>query len=198
MARMVLITGFGPFPGAPVNPTETLVSRLVRAARRRGIRGVGHVFATRYGVVDRELPALITRHHPDVLLMFGLAVRRPQVCIEMYAQNRMSVRSRDAGGFLPTQAVITAGAPAQLRGRAPFARLLAATHAARVNARLSHDAGTYLCNYLYWRALDGAARAGGPRIVVFVHVPSVRTSFTMDRLARAGTAISSAVAAAGR
>jgi len=207
MAPTVLITGFGPFPGVPVNPTETLVERLVKAARRRGIRCVGHVFATRYGTVDRELPALLARHRPDVLLMFGLAARRQHVCIEMYARNRMSTRAPDAGGFLPHAAAIAPDAPARLRGRAPFARLLAATHLARVKTRLSSDAGSYLCNYLYWQALDRAAKPGGPRVAVFVHVPEVRlprrsagrrTLFTIDRLVRAATAVLSVVVTAGR
>ncbi len=29
----ILITGFGPFPGAPFNPTEPLVARLLRLRR---------------------------------------------------------------------------------------------------------------------------------------------------------------------
>ena len=29
----ILVTGFGPFPGAPYNPTQPLVARLVRLRR---------------------------------------------------------------------------------------------------------------------------------------------------------------------
>jgi len=62
----VLITGFGPFPGAPVNPTTPLVRKLARL-RRPGlanVRLVGHIFATSYSAVDRELPRLVARHKP--------------------------------------------------------------------------------------------------------------------------------------
>ncbi len=97
MAPTILITGFGAFPGAPVNPTETLVGHLVKAARRRGIRGIGHVFATRCATVDRELPALIARHRPDAILMFGLAARRRRLCIELCARNKTSARPRRRG-----------------------------------------------------------------------------------------------------
>jgi pyroglutamyl-peptidase len=48
MPLTVLITGFGPFPGAPFNPTMTLPARL--AARRRpalaDVRRIAHVFRT--------------------------------------------------------------------------------------------------------------------------------------------------------
>ena len=60
MPFTILLTGFGPFPGAPFNPTGPLVRAL---ARRRhpalaGVRRVAHVFDTRYDAVDRELPEL--------------------------------------------------------------------------------------------------------------------------------------------
>jgi pyroglutamyl-peptidase len=33
MAATILVTGFGPFPGAPFNPTGPLVERLARLRR---------------------------------------------------------------------------------------------------------------------------------------------------------------------
>ena len=196
----VLITGFGRFPGAPANPTTPLVARLVRAGHRRGLDCVAHVFATRYAAVDRELPALIAAHRPDAILMFGLAGRRRQVCIEMLARNRMSTIFPDAGGTLPQRATIAADAPTLLHGHAPFSRLLAAARTTRVATRFSRDAGKYLCNYIYWRALEAAAQPGGPHRAVFIHVPPIgkpfrprghikRRRFTPTELFRAGKAI---------
>jgi pyroglutamyl-peptidase len=200
----ILVTGFGRFPGAPFNPTAALVARLARVGRRHGLNYVTHVFDTSYGSVDRDLPALIARHRPDALVMFGLAGRRRHVSIELFARNRVSVLFPDAGGVVPSRAAILAGAPTRARGRAPFAMLLAAARSSRTRTALSHDAGNYLCNYVYWRALEAAARPGGPRLAVFVHVPPVaqrprprirvkRRHFTLDQLVRAGAAILSAV-----
>ena len=60
MPLTVLITGFGPFPGAPFNPTTALPTRL--AARRRPafaeVKRIAHVFRTSYAAVAKELPAL--------------------------------------------------------------------------------------------------------------------------------------------
>ncbi len=198
--KKILVTGFGRFPGAPFNPTTPLVARLVRAGRLRGLDCVAHVFATRYTTVDRELPALIAAHRPNVVLMFGLAGRRQHVSIELFARNRMSTWFPDAGGAAPPRAAIAADGPPRWRGRAAFSRLLAAARATRVTTRLSRDAGKYLCNYIYWRALEAAARPGGPGRVVFIHVPPVaktsrphrrarRNQFTPDELFRAGQAI---------
>src|SRR5439155_15223715 len=60
MPLTILITGFGPFPGAPFNPTGALVELLARQSPvQAGTRRVAHVFTTSYDTVDRELPALI-------------------------------------------------------------------------------------------------------------------------------------------
>ena len=73
----ILVTGFGPFPGAPFNPTQPLVARLVRL-RRPALGDVelsGHIFPVTYTAVDRELPELLASRRPHALLMFGLASR---------------------------------------------------------------------------------------------------------------------------
>ena len=77
MVLTILVTGFGPFPGAPFNPTGPLVKRLARLRRPSlaDVKIVGYVFPTSYAAVDRDLPRLIARHKPDALLMFGLAPR---------------------------------------------------------------------------------------------------------------------------
>jgi len=202
MALTILLTGFGPFPGAPLNPTTELVAAL---ARRRhlafaNVRRVAHVFPTSYEAVDQELPALLARERPDVLVMFGLAVRSKFLRIETRARNVLSRIVPDAAGRLPSAAMIAPKAPAALTLRAPAQRLLAAARASGVPSRLSRDAGRYLCNYLCWRASEAAAKAGpgrGPRVVAFVHVPPVRHAPLSD-LVRAGEAVVLAALAAAR
>jgi pyroglutamyl-peptidase len=185
VTRVVLI-GFGPFPGAPFNPSAALVKAL---ARRRqpaltGIHRTAHVFATAYAAVDRDLAKLFAAK-PDIVLIFGLAGRRRQLCIETRARNVISLLLPDAHGHRPRRGVIAPGAPASRSGNAPFARLLAAARATAVPARLSRDAGTYLCNYSYWRALQRTT--GGRPLVQFVHIPPIRRGGRPRRRARHGS-----------
>ena len=59
----ILVTGFGPFPGAPWNPTQPLVARLTRL-RRPAFTDVdfsSHIFPVTYKAVDRELPQLLEK-----------------------------------------------------------------------------------------------------------------------------------------
>src|SRR4051812_35044702 len=94
----VLITGFGPFPGAPYNPTMPLVERLLRL-RRPALSHVelsGHIFAVTYKAVDRDLPQLLSQRRPHALLMFGLASRTRHLRVETRARNAVTMLWPDA------------------------------------------------------------------------------------------------------
>ena len=205
----LLLTGFGPFPGAPFNPTMPLVRRLARL-RRPGlvdVHIVGHVFPTSYAAVERDLPALIARHKPDTLLMFGLAGRTKYLRIETRAHNALALLPDVKGAIVPLPK-IAPGGPRALTMPAPVQPLLSAARTARVPVRLSRDAGRYLCNYLCWRAAETTAARSGPRLAAFVHVPPVsrvprprrrdRPRVSQNDLTRAGTGLLMALAAATR
>src|SRR5258708_38900765 len=128
MSLSILITGFGPFPGAPFNPTGVLAEEL---ARRRhpafaNVRRIAHVFRVSYEAVDRDLPALIAREKPQAFVMFGLAGRTKHVRIETLARNVLTRFVPDADGQIPAAATIVSGAPVALSLRVPTHRLLIA------------------------------------------------------------------------
>jgi pyroglutamyl-peptidase len=170
----ILITGFGRFPGSPVNPSGLIAARL--AERRRpalaGVRCIAHVFATRYDAVDRELPQLLARERPDIVVMFGVATRAKTLRVEELARNRIS-SFPDAGGRRPKARVIAQHRGAW-RNRLPLVPLLKAARSTGLKAMRSRNAGTYLCNYAYWRGLEASAASRGPSVVIFIHVPPIR------------------------
>jgi len=153
--------------------------------------------------------------------MFGLAPRRRLIRIETRARNALTGAVPDASGRRPTASQIVPGGRAALPLRAPAQRLVAAVRAAGIPAALSGDAGSYLCNYLCWRAAEAVERKGIPRLIAFVHVPNVqvpnlhanvrvprprrfrspasrrRPAITFDDLIRAGEAIIRAALGAG-
>jgi len=168
----VLVTGFGPFPGAPFNPTEPLVARLLRLRRPAfsDVEMTGHIFPVTYTAVDRELPKLIAKHRPQAMLMFGLATRTPHLRIETRARNAVTTLWPDADHARLRKGSIAGGADARMFGP-HTARLLRAAAGTGIDARPSRDAGSYLCNYLSWRAIEAASNDGGPALAAFVHIP---------------------------
>jgi pyroglutamyl-peptidase len=196
----ILITGFGPFPGAPFNPTMALVARLA-GLRRPALAEVeldSHIFHVTTRTVDRELPELIDRLRPQAMLMFGLASRTNHVRIETRARNAVTTSFPDADGSVARKGSIVEGA-----GAMPFgphmAKLLRAARSAGIDARPSRDAGSYLCNYLSWRAIEATTIAGGPRLAAFIHIPLLArrsgpqrkgaSRITLDEMVDAGEAM---------
>jgi pyroglutamyl-peptidase len=178
----ILITGFGPFPGAPFNPTEPLVARLMRL-RRPALSEVelaAHIFPVTYQAVDRQLPQLLAKHRPHALLMFGLASRTPYLRIETRARNAVTTLWPDADHALIRKGSISGHADAVMFGP-HTARLLRAALGTGIDARSSRDAGSYLCNYLSWRAIEATCRDRGPYLAAFVHVPLVARDATARR-----------------
>jgi pyroglutamyl-peptidase len=168
----ILITGFGPFPGAPFNPTQPLVARLLRLRRPAfdDIEFSSHIFPVTYKAVDRELPQLLAKHRPQALLMFGLASRTRFMRIETRARNTVTMLWPDADHACLRKGSIDGDAQARMFGP-HTAKLLRAARGTGVDARASRDAGSYLCNYLSWRAIESTSRANGPTLAAFVHIP---------------------------
>jgi len=191
----VVIAGFGPFPGAPSNPTGRLATALARRRRPAlaDIEITSHVFTTAYAAVDRDLAKLLARN-PDVLLIFGLAGRRRHICIETRAHNARSVLFPDVSGCRPERATIEDGQIRSRTGNAPFHQLLNVARRNKVPARLSRDAGAYLCNYAYWRALQHVR--GKHPLVQFVHIPWVVAAGQHGRFKRPPPTLSRLVTAA--
>lgn len=198
-ALRILITGFGPFPGAPFNPTTPLVKRLTHL-RRPALDDVsvcGHIFHVTYQTVDRELPELIGRLRPQALLMFGLASRTAHLRIETRARNTLTAHLPDADGNRAQKTSIVRGADALVFGP-HTSSLLQAARATGIDARPSRDAGAYLCNYLSWRAIESTQQPQGPALAAFIHIPLIArdgaaregsSNITLEQLVDAGEAM---------
>jgi pyroglutamyl-peptidase len=196
----ILVTGFGPFPGAPHNPTQALVARLAKL-RRPAFADVelsSHIFPVTYKAVDRELPLALAQHKPHALLMFGLASRTAYVRVETRARNAVTMLWPDASQARSRNGSIAGGADAKMFG--PHSqKLLRAADSTGIDARSSRDAGSYLCNYLSWRAIEAVEAANGPRLAALVHIPPLgrdgsprRKGFariTLEQLVDAGEAM---------
>ena len=197
----ILITGFGPFPGASFNPTGPLVARLLRLRRPAfgDVERSGHIFPVTYKAVDRELPELLAQRRPHALLMFGLASSTPYVRIETRARNAVTTLWPDADHARIRKGSISDGADAMMFGP-HTAKLFRAARGTGLDARVSRDAGSYLCNYLSWRAIEATCVDSGPRLAAFVHVPPLARGaesrrkdathrVTLEELVDAGEAI---------
>lgn len=169
-APNILVTGFGPFPGALRNPSARLalfLSRSRRIARSATVKAA--IIPTAYEGLSSTLALLLDAEQPDAVLMLGLAGSTPYLRIETRAANRVSSLYPDAMRG-KTDRMLIAGAPGILQVRAPVRSLLQAARSTGVEARLSNDAGSYICNGALFHALH-RTRAKPALPVAFVHIP---------------------------
>jgi pyroglutamyl-peptidase len=165
----VLVTGFSPFPGAPVNPTERLMRRLPRrlAQRSGGIRFCFHVLPTTWAGRLEVTERLRSELRPDAIVHFGVDGSRRTINIETRAVNR-AVRVRpDADGKAPGRPELVLTAERARYSTLPAQPLRLAASSTGAPAMISRDAGTYLCNATLWDSIG----SGIPSI--FVHVPAL-------------------------
>jgi pyroglutamyl-peptidase len=168
----VLITGFGPFPGVPVNATMRLLPELSRAAARAfpDVQFAVEVLPTDWAAAPRRLRQLLAEVDPDLALHFGVSSRARGFEIEQRARNACAA-TPDASGALPTGAAIRDGGAEHLPASLPVRHIVARLRHLGIPAFVSRDAGTYLCNAALYHSLVCAKDASGRR-VGFVHIPA--------------------------
>jgi pyroglutamyl-peptidase len=173
MPVRILVTGFGPFPGAAANPSQAVLRLLARdharALARAGIDLRLACLPVVHAGAQARLEALRARHKPHAVLHLGLAARRRRLTLEARACNRMSLLSADASGARAGARLLEPGGPAARRARAPLPHMLAALRTRGLAAALSQDAGAYLCNQTLYASLMGPIPAAA-----FLHLPRPR------------------------
>jgi pyroglutamyl-peptidase len=169
----LLITGFGPFPGAPENVSAWLVETLAatKLSSRLGCELHAHVLPTGWAEVRTLGPNLLQRHEPRLILHFGLSSRASGFRIERSAHNRVGAKD-DARGARHAPGVILEHGQERLDTELPLASLAKHLREQGIPAATSGSAGSYLCNFLYYLSLDWAGRQATRSDVAFVHIPT--------------------------
>ena len=166
--KRVLLTGFEPFAGASINPSE----QIVNALNSRQIEGVELNTAV-LPVVFTESSALLRHliklHKPDVVICLGQAEGRREISFERVAINLDDARLADnAGRVVLDQAVVGSGPSAHFT-TLPVKEMVAAVRAEGIAAGLSTTAGTFVCNHIFYAMQHELAETSV--VSGFIHVP---------------------------
>lgn len=172
----ILVTGFGPFPGAPENPTDWLVSRLAEEPPAGEGIGAFHaeVLEVEYDRVGPRLAGLGAQHAPDIAVHFGLAAEAAGFRLERVARNSHAGARADNAGRLPPSERICAG-PDTLASTLPLDAIAQELIDAGLPVEFSDDAGGYLCNTVFVLSRFHAVEGLKPSMSGFVHVPRFGT-----------------------
>ena len=145
----VLVTGFDPFGGSPVNPSWDAVHSL----HGRTIAGhaiVGGEIPTVFGASLRHLETLMDEHQPRLVVCTGQAGGRGAISLERVAINVNDARIPDNAGAKPIDVAIVPDGPAAYFTSLPIKAMLQSLLDAGVRAEVSQTAGTFVCNQTFY------------------------------------------------
>lgn len=170
---VVLLTGFGPFPTVAANASAVLVPRIAELARRAlpGITVIEQILPTEWAASLALIDELAGRHRPEVAIHFGVSSRAEGFEIETRARN-VCTQSADASGALPDGPCVSPGGMEALPASLPASLIVERLRRRRLPARISRDAGGYLCNAVLYRSLENSRAYGTPGRSGFIHLPS--------------------------
>ena len=165
----VLVTGFEPFGGEPINPSWEAVRHLPDTIS--GAEVVKVQIPVVFGRSADVVHEAIVEHDPDVVLHVGQAGGRFEVTPERVAINVDDGRIPDNDGNQPIDTAIRDDGPAAYFTSLPVKAMVTAMRRAGIPGRVSNTAGTYVCNHIMYQVLymierDFPGKRGG-----FVHVP---------------------------
>jgi pyroglutamyl-peptidase len=169
--RRILLTGFEPFGGDPINPSWEAV-QLVGERWRGDAELITAQLPTVFGRGGSDLAALIERHQPDIVVATGVAAGRTAITPERVAFNQIEARIPDNDGAQPTDCPVVPDGPASLPTTLPVDDMIAALRQAGIAAEPSDSAGRFVCNELFYGLMHAEARSVRPRRAGFIHVPA--------------------------
>lgn len=170
MAKHVLITGFEPFGGEKVNPSE-LVARSLEGRIIAGRSLAVRVLPVETRNIAERLQRAVTEESPDIVICMGQASGRTAMAMERVAVNVLDFSLPDNVGVMRKNDSITRGGPDARLSPMPFAEIVAAWTDNGIPGYVSNSAGTYICNQALYEILGIAETVSPPIVAGFVHLP---------------------------
>jgi pyroglutamyl-peptidase len=159
-----LATGFEPFGGSTVNPSQQLIEALDSDIATA-------LLPVSYARAADALRDAVRETAPDVVICFGQADGRTGISIERFAHNLDEATATDNHAVSGSGAAIDEVGPVAYSSTLPVDAIVAALRAEGIPAAPSRDAGGFLCNHVFYVLMQLLEEERPHAIGGFVHVP---------------------------
>ena len=170
-AMKVLITGFAPFGGEKINPSNEAVKMLPTKIDDAVIikKELPVVFMKSINILDKY----IKEYDPDIIICVGQAGGRPGLTVERVGINIDDARIPDNDKFQPIDEKIFKDGANAYFANIPIKAIVQEMQKNGIPASVSNTAGTYVCNHVMYGLLylinkNYKEKKGG-----FIHVPYI-------------------------
>jgi pyroglutamyl-peptidase len=163
------VTGFEPFDGGAVNPSQLLVEAL-EASPPPGVDLATAVLPVAYARSADVLRGAVRAAAPDVVICFGQADGRTGISMERFAHNLDAAEPIDNDGVSSGNEIDPNG-PVAYHSTLPVVAVVDALRADGIPASESRDAGGFLCNHVFYVLMRVLEEERPAALGGFVHVP---------------------------
>jgi len=164
--KKILLTGFEPFGGESLNPSEEVCRQLNGALLARHAVA-GALLPCVFGAVVKELKHQMKLHEPVLVICTGLAAGRAEITPERVALNLDDARIADNAGQQPIDRPIVKDGPAAYWSTLPVKAIVMELRKRHIPAAVSQTAGTFVCNHVFYALMHELT----------LHHPGVRGGF---------------------
>jgi pyroglutamyl-peptidase len=189
--RTLLVTAFEPFGGETVNASWEAAKRI-DGWRCGDAIAVACALPCVYDACVAKFIEAFELLRPEAVLMTGQAARRGIVSVERVARDGAGASAPDNSGVVRGE--IAGDGPARLEATARPVDVARAIRGAGLNARVSTNAGDYVCNHLFYEALRYLREQAPGTPAIFVHLPATPEQ-SPPRASRRGLATADATRA---
>lgn len=179
--KIILLTGFEPFGGSSINPSQQVALALERKILEK-CQVITVILPVDRTTGPQMLLERMTCHNPVAVLCLGEASRRAAISIERIAVNWMDYRIPDNQGEQITDLQIATDGPAAYFSTLPVREIYEQILAAGIPAELSLSAGAYLCNQVFYAGLHHLVTNGKAVPFGFIHLPSLPEQAALSSL----------------
>jgi pyroglutamyl-peptidase len=170
--KKVLLTGFEPFDGQSINPSEEIAREINEATIARH-KVVGALLPCVFGAALKELKHQIKLHEPAIVICLGQAGGRAEVTPERVAINVDDARIPDNAGQQPIDKAIAKDGPVAYFSTLPIKAIVHELRRREIPAAVSQTAGTFVCNHVFYGLMHELALHRPEVRGGFIHVPFV-------------------------
>lgn len=165
----ILVTGFDPFGGEPINPAIETVKRLPDTIAGSQIikLEVPTVCHKSLRVIDEA----IAKYDPDVILSIGQAGGRSDITVERVGINIDDCRIPDNEGNQIIDEPVYPDGPAAYFVTLPIKSMVQKIQEKGIPASVSNTAGTFVCNHVTYGVCHLVATKYPGKRSGFIHIP---------------------------
>ncbi len=168
--RKILLTGFAPFGAEKTNPSwdavQVLDGQMIDDARIISLQ-----LPCEFDVCLQVLEDAMREHQPEVVLSLGQAGGRADITVERVAININDARIPDNIGQQPIDTPVAEHGPVGYFSSLPIKAIVQALREHGIPASVSHTAGTYVCNHVFYGLMHLLPDYPSIKRAGFVHVP---------------------------